>query len=385
MEPVRTLPAWTYRSASFYGAEQEAIWRREWLLAGHVGDLRRPGDYLTASIAGEPLLVIRGRDGELRAFSNVCRHRAARVADGAGNCGKALRCPYHGWTYGLDGRLMGVPERSGFPGFDKDANGLWPLGCDTIGGFVFVTLNPEPEPLREAMGPLAEWLSPYRTERLVRYQSHTSVLPVNWKNSIDNYLEGYHIPVGHPGLLRMLDYKSYQVETTDARVSVARSRLRDKPSRNRRERLYQRLMRPMPGLPAPQSEQWNFIFAFPGATFNLYPDQIDFWCNYPLDERRTCSIWQAFRPPETAGRRDRWVRRLNTSINILVQEEDNDLTARVQEGLGSSLYQAGILGARENGLRHFHDLIRQAIPAAATDDERDGARMLAAEGVPAAT
>jgi Rieske 2Fe-2S family protein len=183
----------------------------------------------------------------------------------------------------------------------------------------------------------------------------------------------------------MLDYRSYQVQTTGSRVSIARSRMREKASRNRRERLYQRLMRPMPGLSAPESEQWNFIFAFPGATFNLYPDQIDFWCNYPLDERRTRSVWHAFRPPETAGRRDRWVRRLNTSINILVQEEDNDLTARVQEGLGSSLYRAGILGARENGLLHFHDLIRRAIPAAAADDERDGARLLGAEGVPAAT
>ena len=137
MEPVRTLPAWTYRSASFYGAEQEAIWRREWLLAGHVGDLRRPGDYLTASVAGEPLLVIRGQDGELRAFSNVCRHRAARVADRAGNCGKALRCPYHGWTYGLDGRLMGVPERSGLRASTRTRTACGRSAAGSSSGFVF--------------------------------------------------------------------------------------------------------------------------------------------------------------------------------------------------------------------------------------------------------
>ncbi|MGN6379638.1 MAG: SRPBCC family protein [Gaiellales bacterium] len=378
-EPIRTLPAWTYRSPDFYEAERRAIFQRSWLLVGHVCDLQRPGDYVSMTVAGEPLLAVRGADGRLRAFSNVCRHRAARVADGSGNCGKAFRCPYHGWTYGLDGRLLGVPERTGFPGFDKDANGLWPLACGELAGFVFVSLHPEPEPLEQAMGPFAEWIAPYRPERLAGYLSHQAELPVNWKNSIDNYLEGYHIPVGHPGLLRLLDYKSYQVETSESMVSIARSRMRDKASKNFQERMYQRFMRPMPGLREPEREQWNFVFAFPGMTFNLYPDQIDYWLNYPLDERRTASVWRAFRPPERLGRRDTAVRRLNTRINMLVQEEDNDLTARVQEGLGSSLYRAGVLGARENGLKHFHDLVRAAIPAASLDDERDGRSALAGE------
>jgi choline monooxygenase len=221
-------------------------------------------------------------------------------------------------------------------------------------------------------------MAPYRAERLVRGAEHITVLPVNWKNSIDNYLEGYHIPVGHPGLLRLLDYKRYLVETSDARVSIARSPMRDKISQNMQERLYQRLMRPMPGLREPENREWNFIFAFPGMTFNLYPDQIDFWVNYPIDERRTLSVWSSFRPPETAGRRDRAVRMLNSRIQNLVQHEDNDLTARVQEGLGSSLYRAGVIGARENGLLHFHDLVRDAIPAAAIDDEHEGAEALAA-------
>jgi phenylpropionate dioxygenase-like ring-hydroxylating dioxygenase large terminal subunit len=373
----RTLPAWAYRSPEFFQAERREIFARTWLLVGHVSQLREPGDYVSMTIAGEPIAVVRGKDGRLRAFSNVCRHRAARVLDGAGNCGKAMRCPYHGWTYGLDGQLLAIPEKTGFPGFDKDANGLWPLSVGVAAGFVFASLAPDPVPLAEHLGPFEEWLAPYRPERLVRYGVGTDVLPINWKNSIDNYLEGYHIPVGHPGLLRLLDYKRYLVETTGSAVSIARSPMRNKASNVWQERLYQRLVRPMPGLREPENREWNFIFAFPGMTFNLYPDQIDFWLNYPLDERRTMTVWNTFRPPETSGRRDRLVRRLNTRINMLVQHEDNELTARVQEGLGSSLYRAGVIGERENGLLHFHDLVREAIPTAAIDDEVEGVRALA--------
>ena len=142
-------------------------------------------------------------------------------------------------------------------------------------------------------------------------------------------------------------------------------------------------MRPMPGLREPETREWNFIFAFPAMTFNLYPDQIDFWVNYPLDELQHAarSGTRSGRPRPRAAATG-LVRKLNTRINSLVQHEDNDLTARVQEGLGSSLYRAGVLGARENGLQHFHDLIRDAIPAAAIDDEREGVRALAA-GAPA--
>ena len=371
-EPIRTLPAWAYRSADFFQAERRTIFSQGWILVGHVSRLREPGDYVTMYVAGEPIAVVRGSDGELRGFSNVCRHRAARVLDGTGNCGKAIRCPYHGWTYGLDGSLLAVPEKTGFPGFDRDENGLWPLRCGVASGFVFVSLAADPEPLQDYLGPFDEWLAPYRPERLVSYQTSQTVLPINWKNSIDNFLEGYHIPVGHPGLLRLLEYKNYLVETSDAHVSIARSPMREKASKDRRERLYQRLVRPMPGLRSPERDQWNFVFAFPGATVNLYPDQIDFWVNYPLDEKRTLTVWNAFRPPETMGRRDRMVRRLNGRINHLVQAEDNELTERVQQGLGSSLYRAGVIGARENGLKHFHDMVRAAIPAAATDDEIEG-------------
>ena len=181
-EPIRTLPAWVYRSADFFQAERRTIFSQGWILVGHVSRLREPGDYVTMYVAGEPIAVVRGSDGELRGFSNVCRHRAARLLDGTGNCGKAIRCPYHGWTYGLDGSLLAVPEKTGFPGFDRDENGLWPLRCGVASGFVFVSLAPDPEPLQDYLGPFDEWLAPYRPERLVSYQTSQNVIAINWKN-----------------------------------------------------------------------------------------------------------------------------------------------------------------------------------------------------------
>jgi phenylpropionate dioxygenase-like ring-hydroxylating dioxygenase large terminal subunit len=372
-ELTRTLPAWTYTSPEFYAAERERIFRQSWLVLGHVSQVAEAGDYVSMVVAGEPLMAIRGDDGELRAFSNVCRHRASRVVDGAGNCGKALRCPYHGWTYGLDGRLLAVPEKTGFPGFDRSANGLWELHCEVAAGFVFVSMADEPEPLDQYLGDaFFDRLAPYRPERLVLTQSGHERLEYNWKVSIDNYLEGYHIPVGHPSLLRLLDYRNYLVETTDTKVSVARSPIRDKASKVWRERLYQSTVRPMPGLPEDASESWSYIFAFPGMTWNLYPDQIDIWSNYPIDHRSTATHWQALRAPENSSFRDRAARRLNVRLNQLVQDEDVELCLRVQDGLGSHLYQAGVIGARENGLKHFHDLIRAAIPAAEIDHQPEG-------------
>jgi Rieske 2Fe-2S family protein len=294
-----------------------------------------------------------------------------QILSGRGRCPKVLRCPYHGWTYRQDGRLAAVPEARGFPALDREGVALPSFRVESLAGLVFVSLDAEVPPLAEWFGDVAERLETLGIAGLKAEGPLVVEYPYNWKNLADNYLEGYHIPVGHPGLLRMLDYKRYE-PALGRRHAWISAPLRDKPSVVRRERLYQRLVRPMPGLRAPESEQWNFVFAFPGTTVNLYPDQIDFWLNYPLDERRTLTIWNAFRPPETSGRRDRLVRRLNSRINHLVQEEDNELTERVQEGLESSRYRAGVIGVRENGIKHFHDLVRAAIPAAAADDEADG-------------
>jgi choline monooxygenase len=348
MEPVRTLPAWTYRSPAFHRAEREAIFRSGWLLAGHVCQLERPGDYVTLTVAGEPILTIRGGDGRLRAFSNVCRHRAARVADGAGNCGKALRCPYHGWTYGLDGRLLGVPERSGFPGFDKDANALWPLRCDEAAGFVFVNLAPDPEPLADYLGGLPEFLAPYRPERLVPFASGSSVLPFNWKVVVDNYLEGYHIPLVHPTLHKELDDAKYQVEPKRY-YSIQHAPLRGAGAADE-SRLYK---------PDAANEAAQYYWLFPNMMLNVYFGQLQTNVVLPDGHDRTTVVFEWFaldQSVDPAG--DEWARRV--AFSDTVQEEDRQICEAVQRNLRSRVYDRGRYAPRqEQGVHHFHALLHE--------------------------
>ncbi len=373
-EPLRTLPAWVYRTPEFYRAERRAIWSREWLLVGHISQLTEPGDYVSMRIAGEPIAVVKGADGELRGVlerlpaprgPDPRRRRQLRQGD-------PLPLPR------LDVRprraaARRCPRRRASPGSTATRTASGPCTSASPPGSCSRTSRPSPSRSRTALGPFSEWLAPYRPERLVQLPNGI-VRASHQLEELDRQLPRGLPRAGRPPrpACGCSTTRTTWSRRPTRNVSIARSPMRDKPSRDRRERLYQRLVRPMPGLRAPESEQWNFVFAFPGTTVNLYPDQIDFWLNYPLDERRTLTIWNAFRPPETSGRRDRLVRRLNSRINHLVQEEDNELTERVQEGLESSRYRAGVIGARENGIKHFHDLVRAAIPAAAADDEADG-------------
>ena len=199
--------------------EQEAIFARTWQLGGHASAVAEPGRFMTVRTGRESALVIRGEDGELRAFRNVCRHRAARLREGSGDCGKALRCPYHGWTYRTDGRLIGVPEGRGFPGLDKTQLGLMPASVEIFHGLVFVNLDPGAAPLAPTLDGLGEKLAPYGIERLEPFGDfQPSSQPANWKIVADNYLEGYHVPIAHPSLMRLLDYQSYTVEVGEGYV-----------------------------------------------------------------------------------------------------------------------------------------------------------------------
>src|SRR3954470_3463808 len=169
-----------YLEPEIVALEQRAIFERTWQLAGHVSDLAGPGSYLTADVVDQPVLVVRDHDGALRAFRNVCRHRGSRLLKGSGSCGKAIRCLYHGWTYRLDGTLIGVPEGREIEGLDKSRLGLHQVRAEQFCGLLFVNLDPAAEPLGERLGGLAERLRRYDLPRLERFGRGGDVPAAHW-------------------------------------------------------------------------------------------------------------------------------------------------------------------------------------------------------------
>jgi choline monooxygenase len=336
--------------------EDERIFSRSWQFAGHVAQTLEPGSYITASAGSQPVLVVRDDEGSLRAFRNVCRHRGSRLLSGSGECKKAIRCRYHGWTYRMDGDLIGVPEGRQIPNLDKSALGLFPAGVEVLCGLVFVNLDIHATPLAGQVAGLSERLAPYGLERLRPAEGATTSQPANWKIVIDNYLEGYHVPIGHPGLMRLLDYKRYDVELFDNWVWFD-APLRDKPSGNFLERTYQRLVQPMPGLRPEDARVWHFILIYPNTTIDLYPDQIGIWQILPDGMSVTRDINVTLLPRD-AGLRTRAVRYANRKVNELVSDEDADLVANQQAGIATRGFEPGPLSRREAAVGWFADRIR---------------------------
>ncbi len=360
-----------YRDPAVLEAEVDMIFARTWQFAGHVGDLPEAGNYITARAGDQPVLVLRGSDGELRAFRNVCRHRGSELLTGSGRCKKAIRCRYHGWTYdATDGRLLGVPEHREYGDrLDKSALGLIPARVEELAGLLFVNLDLDAAPLAEVTAGLAERLAPYRIPELAKFSSSKgggddSTQPANWKIVVENYLEGYHVPIAHPGLMRMLDYKGYTAQLHDGWVWVD-APLRDEPSGNRLERLYQRLVRPMPGLSEEASRSWYYAFIYPNTAIDLYPDQVNVWQIRPAGPELTADNWSCYRDRDS-GPVARLVQRVNTRFNSLVLDEDIDLVAAVQTGTRTHGYRPGPLAAKEAAVGWFADHVRADLGEVAT-------------------
>jgi phenylpropionate dioxygenase-like ring-hydroxylating dioxygenase large terminal subunit len=360
-DEASSLPAWIYRDAEFFEAERRAVFRPSWQLVCHLSDIPRPGDYHTLELLGESLLVVRGADGKVRGFHNVCRHRAARLLDGAsGNCGTRISCPYHCWTYALDGRLLAVPHLKDFPGLDKQRHGLVPLEQEVFMGFVFVRLEPGLPGVAEMLAPYADELAAYRMEELAP-QGRVTLRPraVNWKNVADNYSDGLHINIAHPGLTRLFG-RGYGIEAQPW-VDKMWGALLDEQSSNWSERLYQRFLPRVEHLPPERQRLWTYFKLWPNVAFDIYPDQIDFMQFLPVSPTETLIREIAYVHPDNR-REMRAARYLNWRINRKVSLEDKALIERVQAGMASSSYTAGPLSRNEVCLRSFGRRMRSLIP-----------------------
>jgi choline monooxygenase len=330
-----TLPASLYRDPALYEKERTHIFARSWLLIAHESQLPETGDCLAVTVAGYPLLLVRGEDGIVRGFHNVCRHRAGPLAeDGAGRCARALVCRYHGWRYALDGRLASARDFGPAEDFDPRDYALHALACETWRGFVFVNLALDAAPLESAVRPLAERTvdMPLETFRFARHSRHE--IRCNWKTYVENYLEGYHIPLIHPGLNAAVDATRYEVEV-DAPAVIHRAPARDGA--------------PMAGL---------WAWTWPCLGINVYNDGLMMERIWPIDHARTRLDYLYFFPEGT----------LDSEIDLAMAssekttEEDCWITEAVQRNLDAGIYETGRLSPKhEEGVAWFQRQLRRAL------------------------
>lgn len=358
-----TLPAWTYSDPEFFQAELTRVIRPSWQIVCHASDIPNVGDYHTLEYASESVIVIRGNDGIIRAFTNVCRHRGSRLIDDVSGCARRIVCPYHAWAYDLQGNLTGLPLKNSYVGLDRGKHGLATVELEIFYGFLFVRLDDDGGPSVAAMmAPYVDDILPYRFDDLRAFGRVTlRERRVNWKNIGDNYSDGLHITVAHPGLKRMMG-SGYGVEASP-HVDKLWGGIVDDVSSNPSERAYQKYLPDVPHLPAERQRLWTYFKLWPNFAFDIYPDQVDFMQWIPVSATETLIREIAYAIPD--DRREMHAARyLNWRINRQVNAEDTALVERVQNGMASKSFTVGPLSENEVALRNFARKMRQVIPAA---------------------
>lgn len=368
-----TLPAWVYNNPQVFAEEKQRIFMESWQLVGHLNEIKSPGQYLRFDLLDQSAIVIRGKDDRVRAFHNVCRHRAFRLLDGhKGECHKLVRCLYHGWSYDLSGNLVGVPNENTFEGLDRSRMGLRPVEMDTFQGLIFIRFEPGGPSLAEELEPLREPLSHYRIEHMEPLGPH-AVTPIaaDWKIAVENNSEAYHVPVGHPGLQRLYG-PTYRVEILGTGASHGGGRLCEPSQRSTwSERHYLKLLPEVPHLPADRRRAWLYYSTFPNLAFDIYPDQIDYFQILPVAPGRCVSRARAYALSDNR-REMRAARWLNQRINNQVGLEDVGLVEGTQAGLASLGYGTGLLSSKEARIKLFQDRLRETIPLVRLPHPPDG-------------
>jgi choline monooxygenase len=355
-----TLPSRLYTDANIFAAEKEKIFARTWQVVGHASQVANSGDYFTTELAGESLVIVRGADGRLRGFYNVCRHRAGPPAEGCGSR-KLFRCGYHGWTYGLDGVLISATEIEGVEGFRPEDFALAPVRTETWFNLVFVNLDPEAPPLIESLGELPKQAEKFPFCEMKLFEHRTYDMKCNWKTYVDNYLEGYHLPSVHPGLNRELDYNAYVVE----------------PHFTRREgngavrfsgyvRQYSPIRGAQPGDATPRRYQEagadsaaDYFWIFPNWMLNCYPDNVSLNIVLPVGPERSLAIFEWYLPEKDHASP---AAKKSVEFSDQIQIEDVAICETVQKNLRSRSYSRGRFSVKqEKGVHAFHRMYADAM------------------------
>lgn len=348
LERAHTIPSAWYFNPEMYAAECQHVFGGSWQVVARTDQVREPGSFVTAEVAGEPLLVVRDGEGVLRAFFNVCRHRAAQVINEAEGRLTRFRCRYHGWTYDLTGRLRGLPEFDGVEEFCREENGLRPLAVDCWGPLVFIHMGTGPvQPLGEFLAPLTEWTRDLGLERLQFVERRIYDLNCNWKVFVDNYQDGgYHVNTVHPGLATALDYSKYRTEIL-GNLTVQFSPM--KPSDDPEVRKVR------------SGDMAYYWWIFPNLMLNFYSGVMDVNITLPLGPDRCRVIFEWYFPPFTSEI-ERQQALDSIAMSHQVQLEDIGICEEVQRGLRSRSFSTGRFSVkREAGGYHFHRLLARRL------------------------
>ena len=349
---AETMPARWYTDPAILEVEKDKIFWKTWQPVGRTDMVQRPGDFFTCEVTGERLVITRGQGDQLRGFYNVCAHRAGPVAVGKGNR-KSLQCKYHGWTYGLDGKLLSAPEFDGVNNWDKEQVCLPQVKVAEWGPFIFVNLDPDAAPFMDLYGPIDAEIrrKGFNIDNMRSMERRDYYIDCNWKVYVDNYLEGYHVPIAHPGLYRELDYDQYRVDTfryySSQYAPIRPAKSGDVEGRDRR---YVR---------TEDEAEALYYWIFPNVMLNIYPDNMSINIILPVGHEKTLTIfeWYFEEPGTGAG----WESMQQTiAFSDEIQQEDIEICEWVQQGLQSRAYDKGRFSVkRENGVHHFQGLVHE--------------------------
>ncbi len=334
-----TLPACAYADPAFHAFEQRCIFAGNWQLIARGVELRETGDHVIAEVAGKPILAVRGDDGVLRGFFNVCKHRAGPIALENGNA-RQLRCKYHGWTYTLEGQLRAAHEMQDATDFDPACIHLDPLPVTEWEGLVFAAVHEPAVTLAQTMAGIRERIRPIELPGMRFHTRAAYALNCNWKAYVDNYLEGYHLPHVHPGLNKLLDYRSYATVLSQ---------------------WYSYQHSPLDGSRGPYRDgEAHYYFIWPNLMLNILPDRLQINRVLPVSQRQCRVIFDYYYADDESEAAQKMIAE-DIRFSDEVQQEDIAICERVQIGLESGAYRAGRLSPkREAGVHHFQELVRAA-------------------------
>ena len=343
---ARTLPQPYFISPEVFAGEQRKIFAREWICVGHQSQIARAGDYFVQEVAGESIIILRDKGGEIRAFYNVCRHRGTRLCEEASGHGAAIQCPYHAWTYGLDGRLIGAPHMDEAPGFEKGDYPLHAVNAAQWEGFIFVSLADEPAPLEKVFAPLAGKFTHWNLSRLRAVRRIEYDVQANWKLIFQNYSECYHCPGVHPALSKVSPYDSAENDLSEGPflggfMTIAKGQSLTTSGKA--------CARPVGEVKGEDHARVFYYSIFPNMLLSLHPDYVMVHLIWPLSPDRTRIVCDWYFHPDAAEGSDPGYNPEDAvEFWDMTNKQDWHVCELSQQGIASRAYQSGPYSPRES-------------------------------------